>query len=331
MTCYLYGVQLNIIHTPKAKSFYSDNIHGEWKRKHYFCKHFVPDVEKSATGRSTSVMNAISMLRPNSKSLSIQSYKDAYKLSHNLPTSLANASTLRSSISHQDCYKTCHVQNTPTCETSSWTFRNLFEESFHAKNLKRKATIMMSMRSNAKGVRELVSTVNKKCDEARRTSTISEAGIPYYECAMLAEIADDAFYRVVIRSANGIATIVRAMKVFTEYASLQEVCCNSLENLYVRNGSDLQDEKNVESIQQIVAAMRMHTSSVAVQSAACDALRVLSHVAFTPQSQLSSQLMSDIVDVLTKAKDRLIAPQSKQRAAHLLLAVELLSAVSRRV
>jgi predicted protein tyrosine phosphatase len=218
------------------------------------------------------------MQRSNSASQSIHRDKDSYKLSLNLTSSPAHDVTFRSSTSHPDSSKTSHDPDTTTSETTSWSITNFVAESQHAKNFQRKATIMMSMRSNAKGVKELVVILNEKCDTAYRTSTISEVDIPYYECAMLSEIANDDFYRVVIRSANGIATIVKAMKVFPEYASLQEVCCNALGHLYVRNGSDLKGEANVESMHQIVAAMRMHTSSAAVQSAAGDTLRVISAI-----------------------------------------------------
>jgi hypothetical protein len=198
-------------------------------------------------------------------------------------------------------------------------------------SFKHKATVMKLMRSNAKGAKELVTNLNKKCDDVLRASTISEADIPYYECAMLAEIADDAFYRVVIRSADGVAAIVKAMKVFPEHACLQEVCCTSLGKLFVRNRSDLHDDSNVEIMLQIVATMRHHSSSVAVQSAACDALKAISTVVSTPQSQPRPQMLTDVADALTKVMDMEVAHQSKERAGNLLIDLQLQDTVYHRV
>ncbi|KAI2501430.1 hypothetical protein MHU86_13020 [Fragilaria crotonensis] len=196
---------------------------------------------------------------------------------------------------------------------------------------KHKAIVMKSMRSNAKGAKELVSNLNKKCDDASRAATVSEADIPYYECAMLAEFADDAFYRVVIRSADGVATIVKAMKAFPEHACLQEVCCNSLGRLFVRNGSDLQDDRNMETMLQILATMRMHSGSVAVQSAACVALQAVSSVVLMPQSQPRPQMLINVADALTKALDMVVAPRSKERAEHLLIVQQLQGSIYHRV
>ena len=189
------------------------------------------------------------------------------------------------------------------------------------KNYERKATIMMSQRSNAHGVKELVSTLHQKCEAAWQTPPTDDQ-VPFPECAMLALIANDAYYRAVIGSVNGVATLVKAMKTFPQHVNLQEACCTSLGNLCERNGSNELAVLNANGIEQIIAAMRMHSSSIAVQSAACGALRAMSALILAPQSQLSPQTLSDIVDTLMKARAMYITPRSRECAEQLLMALQ---------
>lgn len=182
----------------------------------------------------------------------------------------------------------------------------------------RRAIVMMAQRSNAKGVKDLVATLSQKCDDA---SSVTEN--PYPECAMLAHIASDAYYRCVVGSANGVFTLIKAMQVFPSNPQLQEACCTALGNLCERNGSNQNAIRTEGGVSQIVAAMRMHSSSIAVQSAACDALRNMSALVLTPAP--AEQVLDDLVDLLSTASQMYITPRSKEHANQLLIAIKMLS------
>lgn len=182
----------------------------------------------------------------------------------------------------------------------------------------RRAIVMMAQRSNAKGVKDLVATLSQKCDDA--ASSVTEN--PYPECAMLAHIASDAYYRCVIGS-NGITTLIKAMKVFPSHPQLQEACCTALGNLCERNGSNQIAIRTEGGVSQIVAAMRIHSSSIAVQSAACDALRNMSALILTPAP--AEQVLHDLVDLLSTASQMYITPRSKEHANQLLIAIKMQS------
>lgn len=194
----------------------------------------------------------------------------------------------------------------------------------------------MAQRSNAQGVKQLVSKLKQKCDivTASQTEDLTQRDdnspdtSPFPECAMLSQVSKDAYYRVVIGSVDGIAALIEAMKTFASHANLQEACCTALGNLCERNGSNqLAIQKN-EGIQQIVAAMRLHSTSIAVQSAACDALRNMSVILLTPSESSQAELLSDVTEVLTNAIAMYITLKSKERAHQLLIALQIQDAAA---
>jgi hypothetical protein len=218
--------------------------------------------------------------------------------------------------------KISHESRRCVSNLNVWNAQNRGISSHANKIYERRATVMMSQRSNAHGVKDLVSTLDQKCETACQTQPRSEADVPYSECALLAHIANDAYYRVVIGSVNGVTVIIKAMKAFPRHAMLQEACCTSLGNLCQRNGSNQLQLQNCGGIHQIIDAMNMHPTSIAVQSAACEALRSMSAFIFAPQSRQSPQTLNEIVELLTKVKTMYITSRAKERAEQLLLALQ---------
>lgn len=217
-------------------------------------------------------------------------------------------------ISHESrrCVSDLNVSNAKNWGVSSHT-KKIYE---------RRATVMMSQRSNAHGVKELVFTLNQKCETACQTQPVSEADFPYSECALLAHISNDAYYQAVIGSVNGVTVMIKAMKVFPQHAMLQEACCTSLGNLCQRNGANQLQLQNGCGIHQIIDAMNTHSTSIAVQSAACGALRSLSTFILEPQSRQCPQTLNEIAELLAKAQRMYITSRAKDCAEQLLLTIQ---------
>lgn len=141
---------------------------------------------------------------------------------------------------------------------------------------------------------------------------------PTAEITILAHFAPDAFYRVVISGKQGLQAITRAMFLFPNCRDLQECACLALGNLCTQN-NNLVVAEQAGAVPAIIAAMRAHLSSVAVQSAACDALRnlsalVLANVTKNPASPVASELMT----VLRHASSMCLLPSHRQIADTLL-------------
>ena len=201
------------------------------------------------------------------RSQSIIGDSTSFQKEHRLTAPCLVQMTLNSPIVHPNRF------NSPTFEKGvadaevsllHGSYSRSPQECLTAKSYRRRATIMMSMRSNAKGVMALVQSLNKKCDEANRSPSISEAECPIDECGILAEIAKDAFYRAVIRTANGVAIITKAMTTFSANSDLKEMCCDALGSLSVTKRSNQQEDENVVSILQVQTATKIHVFSMVV-------------------------------------------------------------------
>mmetsp|Transcript_20052 Transcript_20052/g.29744 ORF Transcript_20052/g.29744 Transcript_20052/m.29744 type:complete len:286 (+) Transcript_20052:232-1089(+) len=208
-----------------------------------------------------------------------------------------------------------------TSDTSVWQAKGANPRSGSLLNYRRKATVLMAQRSNASGVRNLVTTMDRKCKNARANSSVPElspSDDPFSECAILSYIADDAYYRVVLGSANCVSVLIKTMKLFPLHINLQEACCTALGKLCNGSGSNQTDVKTEDGVQQIVIAMRTHSSSIAVQSAACAALRQMSALLTEPTLKPDEKVMKDIITLLNTAKGMYITPVSKAQAEELL-------------
>ena len=179
---------------------------------------------------------------------------------------------------------------------------------------KRNATILMGQRSNASGVKELVSSLLSKAQ--------SQKEAPLKECAMLAQIANDAYYRVVIGTAGGIEAIIAAMHVFSDDAGIQEAACAALGRLCERNGSNQALVERSGGVQAIVGAMRSHTQNIGVQSEACEALKKMSALIISYARAAGKQVMPELLQLLQHAKVMYITPSGRASAEQLLTMIK---------
>jgi|UPI000581A75C hypothetical protein len=195
-------------------------------------------------------------------------------------------------------------------------------------NYNNKNTVYMMMnRSGGSTVKSIIETIQAKCDEHDQGS--SNSSPPEEECCVLAQWAVDAYYRVVIAGKQGIPALVRAMNVFAGYRGLQGCCCLALGNLCMQSGGNLIAVEAAGGVAAIVAAMRNHSSSVAVQSAACDALRNMSNLLLAHAATPSSSIGSELIQVLSHAKEMYLLPSHHSIAENLLSAISAQSAKSR--
>lgn len=246
------------------------------------------------------------------------------------------SSPINHSLTDRRCSSDASLWRSRPSSSSGLTNKNYSRFSSH----RRTATMLLAQRSNAQGVKDLVSAIEKKCtanssSEMAAAAAISnplESIVPDQECSILSQVANDAYYKVVIGSSNGVAILIKAMHVFPEEAGLQEACCQALGNLCERNGGNQLAVQREDGIKAIVAAMRRHSGSIAVQSAACEALRALSTLilAHADEPQKPSPLLSDVIELLQIATDMYITPTSKDSAEQLLTVLTETTAVAKQ-
>lgn len=154
---------------------------------------------------------------------------------------------------------------------------------------------------------------------------------PNEECYVVAHLSLDSYYRVVIVGCGGIPALVGAMRAFWYDRDLQECCCIALNNLLCSSGGGfvappfniyLEAFESAGGVAAVIAAMKNHPTSVAVQSAACDALRsmgslLLRHVEMSHQPETAIEL----IEVLTHTKKMVLLPYYQTVADQLLRAV----------
>ena len=150
-------------------------------------------------------------------------------------------------------------------------------------------------------MKSMLVAINKACETGGPS--------PIQEFSILAQWAADSYYRVVISANNGFSTIVRAMKTFPQDRGLQECCCLTLSNLCL--SGNLEKAEQAGSVSAVIQAMKNHSSSVAVQSAACDALRNMSGLL---EQQACAQ---ELLDVLSQAKKLKLYPKHRVTADEL--------------
>jgi len=219
---------------------------------------------------------------------------------------------------------------------------------------------MMVNRSGGSAVKKMIETIQLRCMEKEtkdsvtqedqmdtETNHLTDVEAPEEECAVLAQCAVDSYYKVVIAGRGGIPAIVRAMACFPFHRGLVECCCLALSNLCGGSGNNVHLIDSAGGVTQVIAAMRNHPQSVAIQSAACDALRNMSDlilqqaaISATPTAppEDSSMRLEDIdnnladpvalndqvdqlVSVLSHAKDMYLLPSHRSTASALLEAI----------
>jgi hypothetical protein len=122
---------------------------------------------------------------------------------------------------------------------------------------------------------------------------------PNEECYVVAHFSLDSYYHLVIMGCDGIPALMGAMRAFWYDRDLQECCCIAMKNLLCSPccGSVAPPFNAIldGGVAAVIAAMKNHPQSVAVQSTACDALRsmgslLLQHVEKSPQSEMATQI-----------------------------------------
>jgi hypothetical protein len=189
----------------------------------------------------------------------------------------------------------------------------------------RNTTYMMINRSGGADVKRMMATIRQSCSvqEPSRSSVASvtadsiAAVPPEQECCILAQWAADSYYRVVIAKNGGIPTIVQTMKAFPLNHVLQECCCLLLTYLCLNNAGALMKLEGAEGVAQIILAMKNHPRSVAVQSAACDALHNMAGPVLANAIRDSTALLPDLVAALYHARQMNLHPKHKSTASKL--------------
>lgn len=131
-------------------------------------------------------------------------------------------------------------------------------------------TCQIAQRSCSKTVKRTLLQLQAACSDTANTYMQPS---PETECAMLAQWATDAYYRVVISKYQGIPTICRAMRCFPQSSDIQVSCCTCLELLAASQQHTIHE---AEGVALVIAAMKNHPQSIQVHSAACQALRDMS-------------------------------------------------------
>jgi hypothetical protein len=180
---------------------------------------------------------------------------------------------------------------------------------------------MMVSRSGGSTVKVLLAALRTSCDANDRGE--DPVVPPEKECCILAQWAEDTYYSIVIAGNNGIPLIVRTMASFSSHRGLQECCCLALGNLCSAGGGNLKAVEEAGAIPKIILAMKTHSQSIAVQSAACDALRNMFGLVMmqTQQNPGDSTLADDLISTLSHAKDMHLLPKHRTLASDLLAIV----------
>ena len=193
------------------------------------------------------------------------------------------------------------------------------------------SSIQIVQRSDSKAVKNTIAKIEYVCQQAHApppsiplqiysqapaSPAASPNGFivqaPETECAMLAQWATDAYYKVVISKYNGIPAICDAMELFSNHVNLQASCCTALGRLTIAQSPNQMHPQHITnptapsapggdpSINQrivslIIRAMKTHPQSILVQSAACEALRnqsllILKQMTFRDERRTSPQL-----------------------------------------
>jgi hypothetical protein len=170
---------------------------------------------------------------------------------------------------------------------------------------------MMVNRSGGGCVRQIIAEIERRCDEQLASPEGHQVQPPESECCILAQWGSDSYYSIVITGRQGIPALVRAMEVFPNHRGLQECCCLALGNLCNGNYGSLMAVENAGGVSQIINAMRNHPQSVAVQSAACDALRNTSGLILAHAQSGSPTVVPELIEVLSHCKDMYLRPTHK--------------------
>lgn len=123
--------------------------------------------------------------------------------------------------------------------------------------------ITIAQRSSSKEVKAIL-TLLAEATEENASEEVVEA-----QCAMIARLALDAYYQVVISKYGGARILCHVLKHFVHNASILESCCSTLQRM--SHAHCLQQY----GIELLMSAMDYHPDSIHVQSAACETLAAI--------------------------------------------------------
>ena len=142
---------------------------------------------------------------------------------------------------------------------------------------------------------------------------------PEEECYVLAMWSSDSYYKTVLVGHGGIPAIVQVMRCFQSHQGIQECCCIILGNLCSGGRATvLPVECSRGVVAQITMAMKIHSQSVAVQSAACEALNNMSDLLLSHASNQMDDMVSNVIERLYYAKGMCLPPTHRQIAETIL-------------
>eukprot|EP00977_Amphora_coffeiformis_P003865 scaffold768_cov166-Amphora_coffeaeformis.AAC.23 len=186
--------------------------------------------------------------------------------------------------------------------------------SYHNMNM----NYMLISRSGGRTVKEIIRTINERSDQHLGGTSVEP---PTDEINILAHFAPDAYYRVVISGKQGLQAITRAMCAFPNCRELQECGCLTLGNLCTQN-NNLVVADQAGAVQAVIAAMRSHPCSVAVQSAACEALRNMSSLILAYSHAATSPIASELMTALSKTSSVCLFPVHREIADALMQLIQ---------
>jgi len=180
--------------------------------------------------------------------------------------------------------------------------------------------VSMVQRSSAQGCKELIETLQANIKSYQDSDNEDQTAqfVPDVECNTLAQLANDAYYRVVISASGGIPIIIKSMQTFPGHLRVQVAGCTALGNLCTKNGSNQVGVHSDGGITAIITAMKIHSSSIVVQSAACDALFHMKGFMSSLLIESDEELTIAVIEALTKAKTMYMMPNSAERAENVL-------------
>jgi hypothetical protein len=152
--------------------------------------------------------------------------------------------------------------------------------------------ISIAQRSSSKEVKAILTQL------AEATAETASEDVVEAQCAMIARMALDAYYQVVISKYGGARIMCHVLKQFLHNASILESCCSTLQRM--PHAPYLQQC----GVELLMSAMDYHPDSIHVQSAACATLAaILTTAAATPATTAVATVidydhsrLSDLVD-----------------------------------
>lgn len=182
-----------------------------------------------------------------------------------IPRSRLSQNPFKKNTSETDGSTSSFLTSTSFSSISSLPFSSLSSSSStnwsSASSLKNDVlSISIVQRSSSKEVKATLTQLAEST-EASASEEVVEA-----QCAMIARIAKDAYYQVVISKYGGARILCHILKHFCHNASIVESCCSTMQQM--PHSPHLQEH----AVELLLSVMEDHPDSIHVQSAACQTL-----------------------------------------------------------